>query len=272
MLGGREWLRHGLVILQIALALVLLPASGLMLRSLNRVLGVPLGFDKNNLLTLEYRVPRSKYPQNFQQWAFHRAVVEKVRELPGVSSAAVLLALPFSGNGSVAPIVLLDRTAPARGQEPQALTQLASPEVFSTLSIPLIRGRIFTDQDSADRTTVAIINRAMARRFCPDRDPLGRTVRLVQYDLAATIVGVVGDVKQFSLEDPEQLQIYLPYAQRPFIFATLIVKTRGEPTTLAKSVQQSVWAVDPDQPVWKIRTVTSLIDSSLGPRQLLPLS
>jgi len=268
-LGGREWLRQGLVILQISLALVLLAASGLLLRSLNRVLGVPLGFNKNNLLTLEYRVPRSKYPQGFQQWAFHRAVVEKVRGLPGVSSAAVLLALPFSGNGNVAPIVLLDRPAPARGQEPEALTQLASPETFSTLSIPLIRGRIFTDQDSADQTTVAVINRAMARRFWPDGDPLGRTVRLVQYDLAATIVGIVGDIKQFSLEDPEQLQIYLPYAQRPFIFATLIVKTQGKPSTLAKSVQQSVWAVDADQPVWKIRTLTSLIDLSLGPRQLV---
>jgi putative ABC transport system permease protein len=109
----------------------------------------------------------------------------------------------------------------------------------------------------------------MARRFWPDGDPLGRTVRLVQYDLTATIVGVVGDIKQFSLEDPEQLQIYLPYAQRPFIFATLLVKTQGEPLNLAKSVQQSVWAVDADQPVWKIRTLASLIDLSLGPRQLV---
>jgi putative ABC transport system permease protein len=268
-LGGREWLRQGLVILQIALALVLLAASGLLLHSLNRVIGVPLGFDKNNLLTLEYRVPRSKYPQDFQQWAFHRAVVEKVRGLPGVDSAAVLLALPFSGNGNVAPIVLLDRPAPARGQEPATLTQLGSAEAFSTLSIPLIRGSVFTDHDSADQPKVANINREMARRFWPDGDPLGRTVRLVQYDLTATIVGVVGDIKQFSLEDPEQLQIYLPYAQRPFIFATLLVKTQGEPLNLAKSVQQSVWAVDADQPVWKIRTLASLIDLSLGPRQLV---
>jgi predicted permease len=267
--GGREWLRQGLVAAQIALALILLSGAGLLLRSLNRVLGVSLGFDERNVLTLEYRIPRSKYPKDFQQWAFHKAVVENVAKIPGVTSAAVLLALPFSGNGNVPPIALLDRPAPPQGQEPHALTQLASPEAFQTLGIPLVRGRVFTDEDSAGRPVVMLINRTMARRFWPDSDPLGRTVRLIQYDQTATIVGVVGDIKQFSLEDPEQLQIYLPYAQRPFIFATLVAKTESEPLALAKSVQQAVWSVDADQPVWKVRTMASLIDASLGPRRLV---
>lgn len=267
--GKREWLRQGLVAAQIALALMLLSGAGLLLRSLNRVLGVSLGFEDRNVLTLEYRLPRSKYPKDFQQWAFHKAVVENVRKIPGVATAAVLLALPFSGNGNVPPIALLDRPAPPAGQEPQALTQLASPEAFQTMGIPLIRGRVFTEEDVAGRPVVAVINRTMAQRFWPDGDPAGRTVRLIQYDLTATIVGVVGDVKQFSLEDPEQLQIYLPYAQRPFIFASLVVKAEGEPLALAKNVQQAVWAVDPDQPVWKIRTLASLIDASLGPRRLV---
>ena len=267
--GKREWLRDGLAAAQIALALILLSGAGLLLRSLNRVLGVSLGFNDRNILTLEYRIPRTKYPKDFQQWTFHKAVIENVGKIPGVASASVLLALPFSGNGNVPPIALLDRPAPPPGQEPQALTQLASPEAFQTLGIPLVRGRTFTDEDIAGRPVVAVINRTMARRFWPDNDPLGRTVRLIQYDLTATIVGVVGDIKQFSLEDPEQLQIYLPYAQRPFIFATLVVKSEGDPLALAKNVQQAVWSVDPDQPVWKIRTLSSLIDASLGPRRLV---
>jgi predicted permease len=264
--GG--WMRRVLVVMQVAMALLLLTGSGLLLRSLQRVLHVSPGFDSSNLLTMEYRLPRNKYSKDYQPWNFHREVVQRVSALPGVKSASVVLALPFSGNGNVTPLELLDRPAPAPGHEPATQANLSDSNLLRTLGIPLLRGRFFTEQDTADQPTVAVINETMARRFWPDGDLLEKQIRIPQQKITARIVGVVGDVRQFSLEDPDQSQVYVPFAQQPFIFATLAVKTQGDPLALTKSVQQAVWSVDPDQPMWKIRTLESLVDRSLGQRRL----
>ena len=264
-----HWMRRVLVVMQVAMALLLLTGSGLLLRSLQRVLQVSPGFDDGKLLTMEYRLPRTKYSQDYQPWNFHREVVRRVSALPGVKSASVILALPFSGNGNVTPFELLDRPAPAPGREPTTQTNLSDSNLLRTLGIPLLRGRFFTEQDSADQPTVAVINETMARKFWPDGDPLEKQIRIPQLKATAKIVGVVGDVRQFSLEDPDQSQVYIPFAQHPFIFATLAVKTEGDPLALAKSVQQAIWSIDPDQPMWKIRTLESLVDGSLGQRRLI---
>jgi len=267
--SARSRIRSALVVAQVGMAMVLLIASGLLIKSLIGLLKVEPGFDARNVLTLEYRVPRNKYPKGEQQWNFHKQVVERTSALPGVKSAAVVRGLPFSGNGGSTNFVLLDRAEPPAGEEPRAQANLADTHFFDTLGIPLLRGRGFTDHDLADSAPVVVINRAMALRYWPDGDPLGKQVRINEIKTTAVIVGIVGDVKQYSLEDPVVPQIYAPYAQSPFIFATLVVRAETDPMSLANAVRGAVWSVDKDQPVWKVRTIQSLLDGSVGQRRFL---
>ena len=270
----RSGARGVLVVSQVALALVLLIGSGLMIRSFFNLVRVAPGFNAENLLTLEYRVPRNKYPEGQQQWNFHKRVVEKVSALPGVASAAVVLALPYSGNGGTMSFVPLDRAEPAKGDEPTAQRNSADAFYFSTMQIPLLTGRVFTEQDQAGAPQVVVINQTMSRRYWPDDDPIGKRIRisgtgLTDSDITATIVGVVGDVKHGSLDERSTPQIYLSFAQNPFIFATLVVRTQPEPMSMAGAVRSAVWSVDKDQPVWKVRTVEFLINRDLGPRRFM---
>ncbi|HXU07852.1 MAG TPA: FtsX-like permease family protein, partial [Blastocatellia bacterium] len=270
----RSGARAVLVVSQVALALVLLIGSGLMIRSFLNLVRVAPGFNAENLLTLEYRVPRNKYPEGQQQWNFHKQVVEKVRGLAGVTSAAVVLALPYSGNGGSMSFVPLDRAEPAKGDEPTAQRNSADAFYFSTMQIPLLSGRVFTEQDQAGAPQVVVINQTMSRRYWPEDDPIGKRIRisgtgLTDSDITATIVGVVGDVKHGSLDERSTPQIYLSFAQNPFIFATLVVRTQPEPMSMAGAVRSAVWSVDKDQPVWKVRTVEFLINRDLGPRRFM---
>jgi len=267
--GGHGRLRAALMVVQVAVALLLLVGSGLLLKSFARVLEVNPGFEKQNLLTMEYRVPRNKYPEPRQQWAFHHEVVERVRALPGVRSAAVVMALPFSGNGGSTNFVLLDRPAPEAGKEPRAQMNRAHPETFRTLGIPLLRGRGVTEQDQAQALPVVVINQHMARQYWPNEDPIGKQVKFLPGGEIATIVGVAGDTKQYSLEDQSIAQIWTVYAQNPHIFATLAVRTAGDPMAMADVVRSAVWSVDKDQPVWKVRTMESLLDRAVGQRRFV---
>ncbi len=270
----RSGARGVLVVSQVALALVLLIGSGLMIRSFLNLVRVAPGFNAENLLTLEYRVPRNKYPEGKQQWSFHKQVVERVSALPGVASAAVVLALPYSGNGGSTGFVPLDRPEPSKGDEPLAQRNSADAHYFDTMQIPLLSGRVFTEQDQAGSPPVVVINQTLARRYWPDEDPVGKPIRIVDSNIAdssfsATIIGTVGDVKHGSLDEKSTPQIYLSFAQNPFIFATLVVRTQPEPMSMAAAVRSAVWSVDKDQPVWKVRTVQFLINRDLGPRRFM---
>ncbi len=267
--GGHGRLRAALMVAQVAVALLLLVGSGLLLKSFSRVLQVSPGFNKANLLTMEYRIPRNKYPEPRQQWAFHQAVVERVRVLPGVRSVAVIMALPFSGNGGSANFVLLDRPAPEPGKEPRAQINRAHPETFRTLGIPLLRGRGITEQDHAQAPLVVVINQHMARQFWPNDDPIGKQAKFLPGGEIATVVGVAGDIKQFSLEDQSIAQIWTSYAQNPHIFATLVVRTAGDAMSMADAVRSAVWSVDKDQPVWKVRSMESLLVRAVGQRRFV---
>jgi len=273
---GRRRVQSLLVVAQVALAVILVTGAGLVTRSLMRLNAVDPGFGADHLLTLEYRLPRNKYPKGDEQWNFHKRVVERVQALAGVRSAAVVRALPFSGNAAGCAFVLTDRAPPPAGQEPHAELNVAHPRYFETMEIPILRGRGIGDEDGADAPPVVVINRAMAQRYWPDGDPIGKTLELRGAILdggerRVTIVGVVGDIKHGALDDPTEPQIYTPQAQLPFIFATLVVRTEIEPMALADEVRRAVWSVDPEQPVWKVRTMESLLSRSLRPRSLTAL-
>jgi putative ABC transport system permease protein len=275
--GGRgsgdaaRWnrLRSGFVIAQVALSLVLLVSAGLLIRSFDKLLRVNVGFKPEQLLSLEYRLPRTKYKEVAAQWNFHRQVMAQIQEVPGVQSVALVRGLPFSGNGGTAAITLPDREAPPKGHEPEVMFNSATPNYFETIGIPFIKGRLFDDHDQPNTPAVVIVNQTMAQKFWPNQDPIGKQVKSVQDGSVATIIGVVGDAKQFLLDETQQPQMYGAYSQQPGYFATVVIRTTVEPLSLSEQVRQALWKVDADQPMWKIRTVEFLVNRSVADRQFL---
>jgi putative ABC transport system permease protein len=268
---GSRWnrVRGGFVVVQVALSLLLLVSAGLLFRSFDKLLRVDVGFKTERLLSLEYRIPRNKYKEPAAQWNFHRQVVEKLQAVPGVQSAALVRGLPFSGNGGTTSIVLPDREPPAKGMEPEVQFNTATPEYFKTIGIPLLQGRLFAAEDQAQTPAVVVINQTMAQRYWPNQDPLGKQIKFPSDDSVATVIGVVGDAKQFWLDEEQRPQIYDTYSQDPGIFATVVIRTSVEPLSLSEPVRRAIWQVDPDQPLWKVRTVEFLLERSTADRKFL---
>jgi putative ABC transport system permease protein len=268
---GSRWnrVRSAFVVAQVALSLLMLVSAGLLLRSFDKLLRVDVGFKTGRLLSLEYRLPRNKYKEPVAQWNFHRQVVDRLQEVPGVQSASLVRGLPFSGNGATTAITLPDREPPTHGTEPEVMFNTAMPSYFETLGIPLLKGRVFGNEDQVNTPTVVVINQTMARRFWPNQDPLGKQIKFVQDGSMATVVGVVGDAKHFWLEEEQKPQMYDAYSQDPGLFATVVIRTTVEPLSLSEPVRQAIWKVDADQPMWKIRTVEFLVNRSTADRRFL---
>lgn len=267
--------RNVMTVFQVAMALVLLIGAGLLIRSFSRLTQVETGFQSESLLTLEYRLPGNKYTEGDQQWQFHYEAAERIRALPGVIDASAVIALPYSGNGFRSTFILTDRPEPPPGQEPNMLYNVTDPHFFDTIGIPLLRGRGITFDDKPNTQPIAVVNKTMVDRYWPDEDPIGKTIRLQNTvgrrgeEVTAMIVGVVGNIRHYSLDENAMPQVYIPYTQHPYIFSTLVVRTNGDPLAMAGAVKDAVWSIDPDQPMWKIRTVDFLIERSLGPARFI---
>jgi putative ABC transport system permease protein len=272
--SGSEGARAGrarsvFVVVQVALSLVVLVGSALLIKSFYKLLQVDPGFRSANLLTFEYRLPHNKYPARDAQRQFHNDVVARLQEVPGVRSAALIRGLPFSGNGQTVRIQLPDRDTPPKGQEPIVLWNTATANYFDTIGISLIKGRFFDSGDRLNTPAALIINQTTARRFWPDQDPLGKTIKLVEDGTIGTVVGVVGDAKQFYLSEQQQPQVYDCYDQFPGFFATAVVRTEAEPMSLAQAAREAVWKVDRDQPMWKVRSVDFLLARNVADKRFL---
>jgi predicted permease len=277
--AGHTRLRAVLAAGQVALAFVLLAGCGLMTESLRRLLHVDTGFDGSHVLTMEYRLPATKYPDAARQARFHAEVVARVQALGGVEAAGIVRGLPFSGNGDSTEIGLPDRPAPPPSAPFIAQYNAATGTYFETVRIPLRAGRTFTAADTLDAPRVAVVSESFVARYWPGKEAVGRQVLIPNRDrdlapdkprlVPATVVGVVGNTRHDRLDEPDPPQLYIPYAQDPITFATLAVRTRGNPLDRVRDVERAVWSVDKDQPVWKIRTLESLVDASLGDRRVL---
>lgn len=265
---GRNRTRSILAASEIALALVLLIGAGLMIKSFSELGRAKSGFDPHNMLALEYRVPRSKYPSGAQQAQFHREVVEKIKALPGVLAATSVRAAPLSGNGSSAEFFLDDRPEPPPAESPHALLNFADPDFFSAMRIPVLKGRVFNEHDQAGGAYVILINQTLARQYFNGHDPIGHHLRIPQIKQTGEIVGVVGDVKQFTLTDPPSPQIYGALSQNPFLFTSLAVRTAGDPLKMANAIRHAIWQVDKDQPVWFVHSFDEILATQSHFRQL----
>ncbi len=240
-----------LVISQIALALVLLAGAGLMIRSLVNLLAVDLGFDPTNVITMQVYARDATLE-------FYRQLHERAAALPGVESVSVAGTAPLSGYSAMSSLEV-------EGRETTAAIHTVSPDYFRTLRIPLLGGRVFTEQDRIGAKRVAILNRTAAHRFFPGADPVGKLIRVhlaADYPKAEPlleIVGIVGDVKYGRIEEVSRPEIYLSAWQPVAHPATLIIRARVDPTTLVSAVRREVRLLDPNLPLHGIETMAERV-------------
>jgi predicted permease len=259
-ISGR-YLRRVLVISEVALAVVLLVGAGLLIRSFQRLRQVDVGFNPDNLLTMRMVLPMPKYAKPEARSAFYDDLLRRVDEIPGVESAGMITYLPLSFSGLKFSFSVEGRDAPGDMKLPFVLYRVVSPDYFRAVGIPLQRGRVFDTRDAADSSPVVVVNRRLAEHYWPGENPAGKRLKIGPVDSPnpwATVVGVVGDVRQSGLYGEQMFELYVPYAQERRGFTAprdLIVRTSGDAAAIAGAVREAVWAVDKDQPVSNVRTM-----------------
>jgi putative ABC transport system permease protein len=256
----------GLVVSEVALALVLLLGAGLMIKSLWLLSQVETGIDPGNTLTMALTLPQTKYPELDQKARFFDEVLRRVRAVAGVERAGVSDFLPFSTDSSHWPIAIEGQPVASVAEQPQVQTLVISPGYLASLRVPIARGRDFTETDTSDRPSVLLVSESMARRFWPDQDPIGKRLSSVFLpDRSFEIVGVVKDVKLQGLDVIEPVQaMYLPFAQASKNNMELAVRSTGAPSSVVSAVVAAVHEVDPDQPVVEVRTMEEVLQGSLA--------
>ncbi|MFI5281406.1 MAG: FtsX-like permease family protein, partial [Gemmatimonadales bacterium] len=191
--------------------------------------------------------------------------LERIRAVPGVRDAALIQAIPLSGNWSSSNFVPDNRPGLGASEQPEAQLNVVSDHAFGVLGTPVLEGRDFTPKDAAGTPGVAIVSREMARRTWPGESALGHRVRIIgPPEMWATVIGVVGDIRQRTLREPVTMQIYQPMTQAANIFNSIAVRTVGPPDRMAASVRAALWSVDPQQPVWRMRPLAVVLERDLA--------
>lgn len=274
--SGGNRTRAALVVCEVALSLVLLAGAGLMIRSLWNLRSTNPGFDSHNVLTLSLPIPRTRYKTPAEEINFWNQVLAKMRALPGVETAAAVDDLPFNG-GSHQPIAIQGRPAVAMSEQPEVDVRLVSTGYFHAMHIPVLRGRDFNDNDTADQPGAILISDAMAKRFWPNEDPVGkRLTPTFSPGKIREVVGVVGDVKLDGLDQADlNSAIYVPLTQlgmganfewRSFGL-DVVVRTTTSPATLVSAVTNSVHEIDPQQAVAHVMTMDQFLAESISPQR-----
>src|SRR5205085_2467020 len=251
-----------LVVAEVALALVLLVGAGLTIKSFLRLIEVRPGFDPHNVLTMQMTLPPARYAKDEQVVSFYQQLVERVAAQPGVEAVGVINYLPMAGSGGTTSFVIAGRPAPKPGQYPEANARIVSPDYFRTMRIPVLRGRGFTAQDRSERPRVALINETMARTYFPDEDALGKVLLDPDGKNPTEIVGIVGDIKHFGLDDAPEPYLYVPHTQVAENSMSLVVRTASEPAAMTAVVRREVAALDKDQPLYNIKNMEQRISET----------
>ncbi len=263
--GSSHRLRSSLVVFEVALSLMLLVGAGLLVRSFLSLLKTNPGFNPDNVMTMSLMLPSAKYKTDAQREAFFTDLVQHLRTVPGVNSAAVVNYLPLGGANSSDSYLVEGEAEPPPGQEFEGRYRVATPDYFQTMRIPIIKGRSFTEQDKAGAPPVVIVNETLARKHWPGQDPLGKRIRFygpIEKAPWMQVVGVIEDVRH-ELTEPVVPEYYLPFAQDPWPGMVLVARTNVEPAALAGALRQQVWAIDKDQPVFDVRTMQEVRSASV---------
>jgi len=258
-------LRSGLVVLEIALALVVLIGASLLARSFNRLRAMSPGFDASNLLTMRLPLSGGRNTAPERRVAFLHAVMPRLAALPGVRGVGACNGLPLTGLGLGVMFMVDGRPAPPPEQRPMALARSVTPDYFHVMGIPLVAGRSFTDADNSQSPAAIVINQALARRFWPGANPLGGRLALdTAPPRVAEVVGVVAGVKPEAPQGEDWPTIYSPYDQAPTAATTVVVKTGSAPLALAVSVQSEVRQLDPDQAIADLQSGDAIIAKAVA--------
>jgi len=264
-------LRSVLVICETALSLLLVAGAGLLIRSFAQILKVDPGFRPEGVLTMRVSLPDASYSKPEQIRSFYSSLVERVQRLPGVQYAGAVTGLPLAGEGGSGTTTIDTQSVPLENRTPEADRRAATPDYFRAMSIPLLRGRYFEPRDTEGTPGVAIVDESLANTYWPNQDPIGKRVHFGGLGSNApwlTVVGVVRHVRNRTLEARSRVELYVPENQVPFNGMTLAVRTAGNPMSLVPTIQREVAAIDPDLPVYRIRTMSEVMGESLQRRRL----
>jgi predicted permease len=273
--SGNHRLRNLLVIAEMALSLILLVGAGLLIRSFMRVQQVAPGFTANNVLSMRMSLSGPEYKDQAKRLAFYQQLSEQIRKLPGVESVGGASILPLSGSigwGSIA----IEGYDPTSGQSAiQADFRIASVGYFETMKVPQISGRFFVEHDTKDSLKVAIIDQNMASTYWPGSDPIGKRLKTGSATSDSpwlTVVGVVANVKQYALDSDSRVALYVPHQQAAAGTLFVTVRTTTNPLSLAAAVTREARSMDPNVPVYDVKTMDQRVAESLARRRFAMLA
>jgi putative ABC transport system permease protein len=259
--------RNVLVVVEVALAVVLLAGAGLLLRSFAHLQKVDLGFQPENAVTFSLALPDAKYSENPQVWAFADALLERMKHLPGVTSAgAGSYAMPLTDSVFVLSFAIEGRPPAAPGQEESMRVATVTPDFLRTLNVPLLRGRAFTDQDRKGAPPVVLLNEAAARRYFPGQNPLGQRIQIGWSENGVRhggeVVGIVGNYRQGALAKESDPQLYLPFAQAAINSVSVVLRTNADPARVSAAARTQVRELDAALPLYGLQTLNDAVTAS----------
>jgi predicted permease len=264
----------GFVVSQVAVAFVLLVGAGLLLRSFARLREVDPGFRAERVMTMRVALPPNRYADNTAIDGFYGRLVDGLKAIPGVKEAALVSNLPMSGNNSSGSFEIEGKPTPDGQPSPHGDSHYVSRGYFETMEIPLVQGRFFDGRDAAQGTPSIIIDDVLARRYWPDGSALGH--RLAKYGEGSEkqpvwreIVGVVGHVKKYGLDGRVKEQYYIPADQRPQTAMSIVLRSASEPAGIVSAARAAVHALDPEVPVFQVRTMTEWLDDTMVMRRFV---
>ena len=271
--GGARGMRGALVVAELALSLMLLAGAGLLIRSFLRLGEIDPGFRPEGVLTMRLSLPPERYTTPQQGHAFYRELLERVRQLPGVDSAGATTGLPLGRTGWSGTATIDTQAVSPRDASPEVDQRPITPGYFEALGTKLVRGRYFNQRDTEASQPVAIVDETLANTYWPQLDPIGRRLKTGGYNSSGpwrTVVGVVRHIRYRTLESPSRVEFYWPYEQTPYPVGSLslAIHTAADPLTLSRAAQLAVIGLDPNQPVYRVRTMHELMAESLARRRL----
>jgi predicted permease len=270
--GRGQTPRRLLVVAEVALSVMLLVAAGLLIRSFLRLQDVSPGFNPANVLTLELTMTGRKYNDASAVLETYKAMWTRLSSLPGVTAVGGVTALPLSRMMAWGPITVEGRAAPEGEKFINTDIRVVGGDYFRAMEIPLLRGRLFSEQDTRTSTRVVIVDEHMAHQLWPGEDPVGKRIRTGGFDVTPdtpwmTVIGVVGRVKQDALDAEPRMAYYRFHGQSPSRAMNVVLRTAGDPSSLAAAVTREIHTLDPDMPIYKLRSMDDRVGESLAERR-----
>jgi len=270
----RSELRSALVVAELAIALVLLVAAGLMVKSLLRLRAVNPGFNPENIVTMSFGLPSTRYPDPGKKVAFCNQLLERAARIPGVRSVALFHPLPLSTDFDQTGVEIVGHPFPV-GQEPSADRYMVSSNAIAAMQIPLLRGREFSESDTADSPGVVVVSQTMAKNFWPNEDAIGKRIRLPWEPgnkiKERSVIGIVADIKQYGLDTANMPQLYVPVAQYAAVGPVLVVRTASNPSAAVPALRELIHSMDKDEAVSAVATYDELLADSIALRRFTML-